>query len=60
MSLHYHAVIMRENEHYVGYCLEDPQIKASAATLEECRAQIAAVLQSLHTERQVESFRHST
>lgn len=60
MPLHYHAVIMREKEQYVGYCLEDPKIKASAATLEECRAQITAVLKSLQTEKQTESFRHSS
>lgn len=58
MNQHYRAIIKREDNLYVGYCLEDPQIKATGKSLEECRALLAAALQVKLAERPAETFRN--
>lgn len=51
------AIIERDEEWFIGYCLEIPGANGQGRTVEECRANLADAIQTILEDRREEGMR---
>ena len=57
MSNEFNAVYERDDEWYVGYCLEIPGANGQGKTLEECRESLREAIKLILEERRQDALR---